>query len=697
MSLFFDIETESEADLKTMSVDAYAAHPSTRIERIAFSWAGNYGSWVPALHGEKPSAEFAAAVRGCELAWAFNAGFDLTVLLAKLPDIGAALRPKIACMAHRSRAAGVRLKMGSLDATLAVLEAPEFAKKDKASLAETGYEWAAPKSKAALAAFRALPPDVKEAARARYAAADVAALLWLDQALPPLTEFELAGFRANFAINRFGLPVDIPLAKAVSNLGRQISEDANARFLAATGLNAGQREAARQWFAANGLALPDMQSTTIDDVLAKGDLRADLRAVLADYKTVSAKAYQKFDTVIAYAHEGRLHGTLKHDATKTGRDAGNVFNGQNLKRPTRDSAGQAALADFILAGGGAAEVAAVFGDPAIACSDLQRAVVRPPAGRFLADGDFAKAEPMSGFWLTGEAPIGMPYQTVAAGAIGQLQQKKSRAQFAAMGLNLDLARVLGIAVDDLYSMPVTAASVPKASAWYAVGKAADLGAGYGQQAAGLQSSLAKNGVEIDRETADALSASVRATKPATFRFGSAVMNALFHAVGGKTTYLADDKLCIEPYQIADIRGVRMILPSGRPVSYKGMFATRTVGFGGQVRTSLAYFPEAKRAADKLNKKTGEIVPGKSLAKGLHLGVALENAFSALARDYLYDAAIRAIADGIELVGAVHDELIAVVDGPEGAAHLERVMNTPPSWARGFSLSAEVELWLRYTK
>jgi len=684
--IYFDIETESEADLSAMAAYQYAAHHSTVIERIAYSYDGVAGMWVPALHGPNIPAELIDAARECRLAWAFNAGFDLTVLLALAPEIGDLLRPKIACMAHRSRAGGVRLKAGSLDATLTVLGAPEFAAKDKASLAQTGYSWAAPTAKAALAAFHALTDDVKEAARARYAAADVAALLWLDANLPPLHQFELDGFRANFEINRAGLPVDLSLAAAVVELGRSVTEEAAARFRGATGVNATQRGAAQAWFAANGLRLQNMQKQTLDEVIAAGKHDQRLLGLLEDYRTVSAKAYQKFDTVAARTFQGRLHETLRHDATKTGRDAGQVWNGQNLKRPTRGTEEQAALADFVLRGASIDEVRVVFGDPATACSDLQRAVVKPPAGRFLADGDFSKAEPMSGAWLTGEMPIALPYQTVASLAIQQLQAKKSSQQFAAMQLNQDLARVLGISAAELYATKITPETLPKASAWYSVGKAADLGSGYGQQAKGLQSSLAGKGVEIDDETAKALSAAVQATKPLTFKFGRDVMNALYWAVGGKATELADCKLRFERYKIAEETGVAMVLPSGRAVRYKGMFATRTLGYGGNVNASLGYFPEARKSSS-----------GESLQKGIHLGVALENTFSAVARDFLYDALIRAISEGIEVVGAVHDEIIAVVDGPEGAKRLERVMNEPPSWSRGFSLSAEVELWTRYTK
>jgi DNA polymerase bacteriophage-type len=76
------------------------------------------------------------------------------------------------------------------------------------------------------------------------------------------------------------------------------------------------------------------------------------------------------------------------------------------------------------------------------------------------------------------------------------------------------------------------------------------------------------------------------------------------------------------------------------------------------------------------------------------GLACENITQATANDLLRHA-LRQLDD---VVLHVHDEIVLETDRPEEMAErLERVMCTPPNWAEGLPLSAEVAIMSRYGK
>jgi DNA polymerase len=76
------------------------------------------------------------------------------------------------------------------------------------------------------------------------------------------------------------------------------------------------------------------------------------------------------------------------------------------------------------------------------------------------------------------------------------------------------------------------------------------------------------------------------------------------------------------------------------------------------------------------------------------GLACENITQATANDLLRHS-LRQLDD---VVLHVHDEIVLETDRPEEMAeHLERVMCTPPAWAEGLPLGAEVAIMSRYGK
>ena len=75
------------------------------------------------------------------------------------------------------------------------------------------------------------------------------------------------------------------------------------------------------------------------------------------------------------------------------------------------------------------------------------------------------------------------------------------------------------------------------------------------------------------------------------------------------------------------------------------------------------------------------------------GLACENITQAVANDLL-----RHTLRQVDAVLHVHDEVVLEASNPEQAAdHLKRIMTTPPTWAVGLPLAAEVKIMERYGK
>jgi DNA polymerase len=82
------------------------------------------------------------------------------------------------------------------------------------------------------------------------------------------------------------------------------------------------------------------------------------------------------------------------------------------------------------------------------------------------------------------------------------------------------------------------------------------------------------------------------------------------------------------------------------------------------------------------------------------GLACENITQAIANDLLRHALRRLADEGFDVVLHVHDEIVLETDAStaeDAAAALVKIMCTPPHWAAGLPLNAEVAIMQRYGK
>jgi DNA polymerase len=80
------------------------------------------------------------------------------------------------------------------------------------------------------------------------------------------------------------------------------------------------------------------------------------------------------------------------------------------------------------------------------------------------------------------------------------------------------------------------------------------------------------------------------------------------------------------------------------------------------------------------------------------GLACENITQATANDLLRHSLREFERRGLTTVLHVHDEAVIETDEPEEVKHImHEVMTTPPEWAAGLPLDAEINIMTRYGK
>lgn len=206
-----------------------------------------------------------------------------------------------------------------------------------------------------------------------------------------------------------------------------------------------------------------------------------------------------------------------------------------------------------------------------------------------------------------------------------------------------------------------------------IGKAQILGLGYGMGAGRFIDYARTYGVELTAPEAEAAVRMYRGGFPEVPRLWRDLETAFRLALRDGVAVVGDGFRRLAFRRSADKRFMRLTLPSGR---------------------AMYYF--RPRIAD------GDLVV--SLPRGgiqkLWGGVICENVVQAYCRDLMAASMLAADAAGLQIVGTVHDEIIAEAKtsaAKKSVAVLERCMTTPPDWARGFPLGAECAIMDRYGK
>jgi DNA polymerase len=641
MSLWVDFESRSACDLKVAGVYNYVQDASTEV--LCMSYAFDDDEVVTWL----PSQPFPEAVRNhTGPIYAHNAAFERLIFWYVL-QINFKLE-QFVCTAAQARA---NCAPGSLE------DVGRFAgasmKKDHRG--------------AQLIRLLCIPPFKEDPAlmaeMVAYCEMDVKAMRSISKALRPLSADELADYHVNERINDRGVLVDVPLCNAAVKFASDELVEIEQIVAEVTEgeITSVRSPKMRQWVIdrVGPQALKLMESFKDGEKKYSIDktVRANLLAmenpdeippavaeVIQCADDLWASSVAKFSRLASLAdvEDHRVRGAFVFaGGSATGRASSYGAQVHNFTRKCAKSPEDVRVA--MVRGH---SIVPQFGKRV---TDVLKGMLRPaliPAkGKSLVVADWAAIEARATPWLS-NCPAGE--RKLAIFAQGEDVYK------------VNAAATFGVPVDQVNGEQRQIGKVQELACGFAggIGAFAAMGRAYGVH---LPESDAKRMVDAWRR---ANPWSVPYWQNLEEAYTRAMRNKGHEFSVGRVTYMYDGQ------------HLWYALPSGRVLCYP---------FAKLETDGVTYAKAAwKPAAD------AKEWPRARLWKGL----ACENITQATANDLLRHS-LRQLDD---VVLHVHDEIVLETDRPEEMAErLERVMCTPPNWAEGLPLSAEVAIMSRYGK
>jgi len=465
-----------------------------------------------------------------------------------------------------------------------------------------------------------------------YAKRDIPAMRFLYRNMPRWNypgDRTANGYRGEYdnwlldqAINDRGMCVDTDLARAAIDAVNKAQKVLDARTAEMTDdevARTSQRDKLLAHLLAEyGVTLPDMAKTTLERRLHDDNLPDAVRELLANRLESSTTSNSKYNALLrGVSRDGRLRGTLQFcGAARTGRDAGRLFQPQNLPRPDMAAAdiehGIAALK------AGTAHL--LFDSPIKLASNAIRGCIVAAPGRKLVVGDFAQIEARVLPWLAGEQWKLDAFAAYDAGEGPDLYKATA-------------ARVTGKPVDEV--------TKPDRQRY---GKVPELACGYGgAKGAFLSMSRLLGGDEMPEAQAKEIVDAWRAANPAIADWDDglwALLNrAAFDAMRSPgQVFSVNGKMTFEKWRA----WLRFTLPSGRALCYADPQIIEDPRMPGKMTLSYMGLNSYTRKWERLT-----TYGGKLSADGTQ----------ATARDLLWHAAQNVERAGYPILTRIHDELV----------------------------------------
>lgn len=686
MKLWWDLETYSEIPI-TDGAHRYAENA----EVLLFAWAIDHGPvqcWDLTEEGNVPDG-LRNALLQCDEYWGHNSGmFDRIVIKRAMPI----LFPKK--VEHRHRDTLVQALCHGLPGSLSALcdifrlEADEAKDKRGRQLIQM---FCKPQSKNQKLRRKTRETHPKEWAEfIEYAKSDIRSMRILHQKMPkwnyPNHEFELKLWQLDQQINNGGVYVDLELAqKAIDAVDHEQDSLAGRTHDATNGAvsSATQRDALLKHILAEyGVSLPDMRADTLERRLTDASLPDGVRELIGLRLMASTSSVSKFRRIIrSTSSDGFLRGCIQFSgAGRTGRDAGRLFQPQNLMRPTLPAEEIEDGIEAIKAG-----CADLITDNVMElCANTMRGVIIAPPGKKIVVADLSNIEGRVVAWLAGEewklqafrdfdAGIGEDLYRVAYGKAFKVDPKTVTKQQRQIGkvMELFLANQGGVGAF------VTGAAT------YGIdldSLDADIPGGVWREAENFY----EWSVEQKRPTfglkpetfmmCDSLKRLWRRSHPRIEALWLDAEHTCAMAINreGEGKPIGDECIAIRKGN-----WLRIVLPSGRSLSYPAP----------RVQEGKISF----MGVNQYNRKWSRI--------GTYGGKLTENMTQAVARDVFKANAFSIVEAGYEIKLPVHDEDICYApDRPEfNSEHLASILATNPSWAPDLPLAAAGFEGYRYRK
>lgn len=506
---------------------------------------------------------------------------------------------------------------------------------------------------------------------------------------------ELALWHLDQTINARGVLIDLPLAHAAIESAERVKQKMAERV---SDLTFGDVSAATKRdqllahiLAAYGVELPDMQTSTLEELL-NGDGRfrdMDLPDVVRELIEIrigaSRTSTTKYQALInATSSDGRLRGTLQFcGASRTGRWAGRVFQPQNLSRVPKYLKKQYDEAVQIIKDGA---VDLVFENPMEVLGACVRGSLIAPHGKKFCISDLSNIEGRGLAWAAGEdwklkafadfdkgeghdlyklayaKAFGVPVETVDDGDQRQIGKVMELAlgYSGGVGAFVTFAAAYGIDLAELADK----AAMPKfieietAKAWEWA----------------LENDRTYGLAQKVWRVCDGFKRLWRRAHPETVTWWREVEDAARMAILSPGVEFKARSVKF----VMSSAWLRMILPSGRSLCYP----SARVSEEGEI--SYMGINQYSRKWSRIKTYSGKLV---------------ENAIQGLSRDVLASNMPAMEEAGYKILLSIHDEVITETpDTPEFShKRLSEILATNPSWATGFPLAAAGFETYRYRK
>ena len=661
-TLWLDTETFSDTPIKN---GAHKYAEAAEVLLIPFAWDDGDAEVWDTQDRPEWRAELQAMLDRAQCVVLHNSAFDRTVLrhcgvdlpVDKIDDT------MITALAHSLP--------GSLGQLCDVLGVPQDKSKDKAGRRYIQlFTKPCPKNWKIRRATRETHPD-EWRGFIEYARLDVDAMRHVHGRLPNWnsTHGERHLWRLDQRINDRGVAIDLDLAQSAIRAFQRASGALASRASALTG---GQVSSTtqRQRFIdylrdARGFEPEDLTKGTVEALLKEVDLDPKVRELLEIRQQAAATSPAKYKVLIeATSSDGRLRGTIQFcGAARTGRDAGRIFQPQNLPRSPDWFDGEVQEATIEAFKHDCEDI--IYDNISERCAFAVRGSLLAGPGKKLVIADLSNIEGRVLAWLACEDWKVKAFKAYDRGEGPDLYK-------------VTAGRILG---KDPYKVTKTERQNQ--------GKVPELAGGYGGGLGAYRKMGGDTFNAMDDEAINDIVQAWRAAHPATKRLWYDVEGAVRRAVRSKgESFEVRDLLRIDTAHGPDsVEYTRIRLPSGRYLCYRNMhIVAETEEFGGKIAGQLVY--------EGINQYTR-----KWELLETYYGKLVENIVQAVARDVFMTGMRKAEEAGYCVVLRVHDELVCEVPDDPAFTHeaLAAMMGENPSWAAGLPLSAAGFSTLRYRK
>ena len=656
--LFFDTETFSEANLKQTGSAKYARDPST--ELLMITWGFDTGPVYyhdVANGGALPFELVMALTDPAYLKCAANMTFDRAIM----KFVAGIEIPWSQCIDSHVQAFAMSFS-GGLGSMGEQMGLPD----DKTKLKE---------GRKLLLRFCKLQPKSHNVSRwtkenspeewqqfSDYAIRDTEAMReqWMVLApYDPVSDWWWEAWRMTQEMNERGMPVDPQLVDQAIEMAALRKNEIKAQMIKLTGLdNPNSVQQLLAWLDTQSLALPNLQAATIDNLIPKLQ-PSKAKEVLKMKRIIGQTAVTKWTSIKRMlCSDNTIKGMfIFMGASRTWRYASRGINLQNLRRPPKG--GMDNLIKLVYYGDSNL-INLIHGEPLDFLARTVRGAITAPKGSLLAVPDINSIESVLLGWLTGCKRMNNIF---ASG-------KDTYKDFA--------TELFSVHYDDVNSDQRTFSKPPV------------LGAGYMMGAQGLQTYARDMGVDMTVKRSAEVVYLFRSIYPEVPIFWDWIKRAWDYVVStGQpcTGYRLTLKM--------EHDFLRILLPSGRYISY---FQPRV----SEPRT--IYMPNGDEFEAMSPSYMGLDRRANSAASWeriwVHAGSYTENIIQAIALDVLVTWMMR-LRD-IDLVGTVHDEVIAVCEDVDDNAdltldYMTDKLREPIPWAPDLKLSAEGFVGKHYDK